>query len=264
MLSSALYLCITLQIRRDLSLLSEDLQMEIVFLLTSLIPGSTSNLISNLYFGLDKFSAINSNADISRKRNIEVNRWVYWIIYALIKFISCVRVRVAGESFIDIFKLFLQLLWIIHEREFYMKSFFILLTLGCTSGFSPLPPHVSYGWREMHFARLRSSAQAQENNFTQENREFHLNKILHIYSQPAVLEKQIERKRQNNWIKNKLHCRPYLRVISLTRDSHLWGFAFDVRDEEMTMSLTKSNVWKWSLDKCHGSNSTVVPRACMW
>ena len=55
-------------------LLSEDLQMEIVFLLTSLIPGSTSNLISNLYFGLDKFSAINSNADISRKRNIEVNR----------------------------------------------------------------------------------------------------------------------------------------------------------------------------------------------
>ena len=160
MFSSALYLCITLQIRRDLSF-SEDLQMEIVFLLTSLIPGSTSNLISNLYFGLDKFSAINSNADISRKRNIEVNRWVYWIIYALIKFILCVRVRVAGESFIDIFKLFLQLLWIIQEREFYMKSFFILLTLGCTSGWlsSPPPPHVSYGWglwRGMHFARLRT------------------------------------------------------------------------------------------------------------
>mgnify|MGYP006976006249 CR=1 FL=1 len=172
--------------------------MEIVFLLTSLIPGSTSNLISNLYFGLDKFSAINSNADISRKQNIEVNRWVYWIIYALIKFISCVRVREAGESFIDIFKLFLQLLWIIHEREFYMKSFFYSphIALGCTSGFSPLPPHVSYGWastqrREMHFARLRSSAQAQENNFTQENREFHLNKILHIYS----------RARKTNWKK---------------------------------------------------------------
>lgn len=124
-------------------LLSEDLQMEIVFLLTPLIPGSTSNLISNLYFGLDKFSAINSNADISRKRNIEVNRWVYWIIYALITIISCSREEWESRgpaSLIDSFKLFLQLLWIIHEREFYMKSFFILLTLGCTSGFSPLPP----------------------------------------------------------------------------------------------------------------------------
>ena len=120
-------------------LLSEDLQMEIVFLLTSLIPGSTSNLISNLYFGLDKFSAINSNADISRKRNIEVNRWVYWIIYALIKFILCVRVRVAGESVIDIFKLFLQLLWIIHEREFYMKSFLFSSHWDALLA-SPLPP----------------------------------------------------------------------------------------------------------------------------
>ena len=170
--------------------------MEIVFLLTSLIPGSTSNLISNLYFGLDKFSAINSNADISRKQNIEVNRWVYWIIYALIKFISCVRVREAGESFIDIFKLFLQPRELYTRENFIWKVFFILLTLGCTSGFSPLPPHVSYGWastqrREMHFARLRSSAQAQENNFTQENREFHLNKILHIYS----------RARKTNWKK---------------------------------------------------------------
>ena len=191
--SAQLYISALLFKSEETSLHSEDLQMEIVFLLTSLIPGSTSNLISNLYFGLDKFSAINSNADISRKRNIEVNRWVYWIIYALIKFISCVRVRVAGESFIDIFKLFLQLLWIIHEREFYMKSFFILLTLGCTSGFSPLPPHVSYGWREMHFARLRSSAQAQENNFTQENREFHLNKILHIYSQQCWKNKLKEK-----------------------------------------------------------------------
>ena len=141
-------------------LLSEDLQMEIVFLLTSLIPGSTSNLISNLYFGLDKFSAINSNADISHKRNIEVNRWVYWIIYALIKFISCVRVRVAGESFIDIFKLFLQLLRIIQEREFYMKSFFLFSSRWDALLASP-PLHVSYGWglqRGMHFARLRSSA----------------------------------------------------------------------------------------------------------
>ena len=128
-------------------LLSEDLQVEIVFLLTSLIPGSTSNLISNLYFGLDKFSAINSNADISRKRNIEVNRWVYWIIYALIKFISCVpvRVREAGESFIDIFKLFLQLLWIIHEKEFYMKSFLFSSHWDALLA-SPFSPSLSYGW----------------------------------------------------------------------------------------------------------------------
>ena len=128
--------------------------------------GSTSNLISNLYFGLDKFSAINSNADISRKRNIEVNRWVYWIIYDLIKIISCVHVRevrIRSSRLLIFSIIFLQLLWIIHEREFYMKTFFILLTLGCTSGFFPLP--LCKLWLGlgpppggMHFARLRSSA----------------------------------------------------------------------------------------------------------
>ena len=133
----------------------------------------------------------------------------------------------------------------LYTREnFIWKVFFILLTLGCTSGFSPLPPHVSYGWREMHFARLRSSAQAQENNFTQENREFHLNKILHIYSQPAVLEKQIERKRQNNWIKNKLHYRSYLRLWVISGVWRLWAARIQ-------------NVWKWPLN-------VIVPRASMW
>ena len=75
-----------------------------------------------------------------------------------------------------------------------MKSFFYSPHIGMHFWLLPSPPHVSYGWREMHFARLRSSAQAQENNFTQENREFHLNKILHIYSQPAVLENKLKEK----------------------------------------------------------------------
>ena len=113
--------------------------------------GSTSNLISNLYFGLDKFSAINSNADISRKRNIEVNRWVYWIIYDLIKIISCVhhsceRGKDKIESSIDIFNYFLATFVNYTRERILYENFFYSPHIGMHFWLLPPPPFVSYGW----------------------------------------------------------------------------------------------------------------------